>query len=242
MKSYSRLFMALIVVSFLALAGRASAGTLTFGDDSVYFNAAGFSIDPSGQMGNNAPNPTGMTVTWDDATGYLTSIVIDVDTSSYYLSWNSLFINTSGGSPNSANTTWDGWDYMVHSGGNAGATTDVADGLYSVAGTYDYIMGTVFQVQQASGIQSKDLTLVSSSVTGVITSASTLTYDFSSLQIQLSSDFVIGWVSFCGNDSLLSFADGHGPTTSGTVPEPATMVLFGIGIAGLTGWSRRMRK
>lgn len=59
-------------------------------------------------------------------------------------------------------------------------------------------------------------------------------FDLSFLGVdqEFYSHFTMG----CGNDNLM----GHG--TTAPVPEPATMLLFGTGLAGLTGYARKRKK
>lgn len=56
--------------------------------------------------------------------------------------------------------------------------------------------------------------------------------DVSSLGSLASSDFIVHWGELCGNDFL---------RTSSSVPEPASLSLFGLGLAGLAAARRRKR-
>ncbi len=54
------------------------------------------------------------------------------------------------------------------------------------------------------------------------------------------TQFLVHTTMECGNDNLMGLATT--PTSNDPVPEPATMLLFGTGLAGLAGISRRKRK
>ena len=100
-----------------------------------------------------------------------------------------------------------------------------------------------------SGIDAAGLTTLEYGFQGMVANpvpgASILTYNFASLatKIMLGDCFVIGSTLSCANDVILAYGDGAAPPEKGgTVPEPATMILFGAGITGLAAWSRRRKK
>jgi len=260
MKKYSRLFMALIAGCCLMQAGQVFAGSQTymFPDDTTVF--------PNYTGSNTADTIVGpwlnsMTVTWDDTDGRLLEIVIN--SSSSYYQWDSLFINTDAGSNAKAN--WDNaqqWDYLVHTSGTVttGTLEDSSlipgPGLYAVSDGYDYTHASGGRTGHVDGIadDGEHLTLLEDGFQGVATTVVPnavyiLTYDFSSLStaIYLTDNFVIGYTPWCANDVMLAYGEDMNQTVGGgknpTVPEPATMILFGVGIVGLGSWrSRRMKK
>jgi len=239
MSFYTKLTVALVAGFCLMQAGQALAGSQTFDDTTLYFPDATVANGVPG-ANNYEPDVVSMVVNYDDTTGQLLSITVTANYSAY-LNWNNLFIDTgvSGGA-------YGTWDYLVHSGGitaspgGAGTDSNIGNGLYKVAINYSYTYGTVYQ-GQPNGMTTDSVGGAPISDTTAVQSGSgpyTLTYDFSSDGIIINpSDFVIGWVSYCGNDPMLAFA-GKGST----LPEPATMVLFGMGMAGLAGWRARRVK
>ena len=245
MKRYSRLVMVLIASCGLFQAGQACAGSQTFVDNTLVFpNYTGTNTTDTivGPLINS------ITINWDD-NGYLTSIV--VNSSSSYYQWDSLFINTSVADDGK----WDGWDYLVHSGSGTygtqeGTSVVPGEGLYSVSENYDYTHSTG-RVGHVNGIEASDLTTLENGFHGDLSNPASgvyiLTYDFTSLgtQILLGDDFVIGYTPYCANDVILAYGDGgvtNGGSKPGAVPEPATMILLGTGIASLAGWSRHKKK
>ncbi|MDR3089403.1 MAG: PEP-CTERM sorting domain-containing protein [Desulfobulbaceae bacterium] len=253
MKEYSRLVVALVAGCCLLQSAQALAGSQTFDDTTLVF---------PNYTGNNltdtivGPRLNSMTVNWDND-GNLTSIVLN--SSSSYYQWDSLFINTDY-NPNYAATgsgdgAWDGWDYLVHTGNGAYGTQESVSlipspGLYSVSDNYDYTHSTG-RAGHVNGIDVNDLSLVNAGIVGVVTTPASgvyvLTYDFTSLstKIALGDNFIIGYTPYCANDVMLAYADGSSVGTKGgapAVPEPATMILFGAGIAALAGYRARHTK
>jgi len=241
MNTYGKLTVALLFGYCMLQAGQALADTTTvsFSDTTLYFPDATISNGVPGQN-DLEPDVTGMTVTFDSDTHQLLEIVVTANYSDY-LNWNNLFIDTG-----AHGAAYGNWDYLVHSGGitaspgGAGTNSNIGDGLYQVAINYGYTYGTVFQGQPngmtADSVGSGPISDTTASQSG--SGPYILTYDFSSDDIILDlSAFTIGWVSYCGNDPMLAFA-GKGSM----VPEPASMILFGMGIASLATWRIRRAK
>lgn len=217
----------LVSVSF---AGTAMAGTVNFLDDDISFPGYYNSSYPNDEYGT--PNVNSMDVTWNDTTGNLQTIVINLSTTTRQL-FDSLFINTDYGD---GDTDWEGWDYFVHTGG-ANHAADTAgtlpgDGLWSVGSTYDYTTtASGGRNGHPNGIDANSLTFVDG-MTGQHNDY-TITYDFSGLGINVGPTFAVAYSPWCANDLLVGAND---------VPEPATMLLFGTGLAGLAGWRSRRKK
>ncbi len=178
-----------------------------------------------------------MKVSWD-ASGYLLQVAIDFTQKDLVL-FDTLLISTT---PNN----FTSWNHVVHTGGINNQShingTVIGDGLYSVKSPFQSSYYTTVKSGgrdgSPEGIKAEDLTSISSMTHGSQTLTApgiyTIIYDFSMLSIKILVDkgASLVYAPWCANDVIAgSFTpQQQGP---GQVPEPATMLLFGTGLAGL---------
>ncbi|MDO8954874.1 MAG: PEP-CTERM sorting domain-containing protein [Gammaproteobacteria bacterium] len=239
--------LALGMISIGVLPGNVLATSLTFQDTINYFPGweNGTGDDLKDEIGT--PKVHSMTITFDENNNnLLQSVAINLEDRRLF---DSLFINADKVSGES----WDAWDYMIRdnktfgvdggtsSGADAYTTWDsyVTEGIYSVADNYNYTVvpaaATGERQSHPNGIALSDLSLEMNIVSNFITWDSIhdmLIYDFTSLvnfDIFLGQKFSFAYTPWCANDVM-------------RVPEPSSLLLFGIGLAGLTGIVSRRQK
>ena len=198
----------------------------------------------------------------------LTGNLLTIDIYSYYFdnigqyetSLGDLFISTDGWKPygdapyvNDNSTNGEVWEYAFHIETDAeGQPTGGA--LYDIQGAQDDIKlsyapnGYIYRVGQeaymnANGLNTK---VANGSVKIVDVPDSGLDYlsisfDISALSIEAES-LGLHWGMSCGNDVIEgAFEHGYVPD-SGTVPEPSTVFLLGLGLIGVLGVGRKHLK
>lgn len=223
------------VFSLLAPAISAKAGSVTFADKTISFPDYYNSNYPKDEYGT--PMVSSMTVTWNDSNGFLESVLLSLHDNSQIQDFDSLFINAD---YYDGDTNLENWDYFVHSGGQTNILntngTVPKDGLYSVDETPGYTLNkSGGRVGQPNGIQAQDLTFISTLTRTHIAGSYTISYDFSGTNINIGPTFAIAYAPWCANDNIIVTHNAD------PVPEPATMLLFGSGLAGLAGFTRLRR-
>lgn len=229
---HKRLLGSLAIMAGLGLsAASAQADSITFTD--TMKNFPDYTISGFGDE-YGTPHIDRMVVTWDDATGFLSTVDVVFRSTGGRRDYDTLFINTDYGT---ADSDWHGWDYLVrYDKPSYDANGSLASGLYTVADDYSYTLVTSGgRNGHPNGILDTDLTMADSSFRPTYSSY-TLSYNFSGLSIDLGDSFSIAYAPFCANDVI------GGSNVGSEVPEPATMLLFGTGLAGLGAIRRRMRK
>mgnify|MGYP005843330999 CR=1 FL=1 len=212
--------------------------TETYSDYWIAFPGWEDAAYPDDEIGS--PQISSISVTLDEDSRLLDSVVVNMTSR---LDPDNLFINTTW---DLDWATYDEWDYMA-----SDDTDENTSSLFTVDATasdetdfYNLVTATDQRLGHPNAINDAYLTESYTGISGDFISENTdgtqLTYDFSYLyddpnslqKIILGDTYMIAYAPYCANDVI-----GTDP-----IPEPATMLLFGAGLAGLAGVARRRKQ
>ncbi len=243
----SFMILSLIIMSVFIASVNANADIVSFGDTSKYWLGWGNGSRDDSKDVIGMPNFTGGHA--DITSGLLTSLTFNraAGTSSYWgvISPGDLFIDTNADQR---------WDYVVDlsAWGTSGPNnSDPLAGNYNIYSlnlalndASGYILSGADNTGDWSGSYIRDGHPVAAIVDGLNVSGSAefsgwgdgstteYYFNFDSLNLGGSGNFTIGWQPNCANDVVYETVRYH-------TPEPATMSLLGLGLAGLLGFRKR---
>ncbi len=225
------------ILLLLTLVTVGQVWAVTYHYDDTWIDWPGYENAPHNYHNQDeigTPHIKSFEVTINDASKALEEVQIFMDPSQSggIVLFDSLFISTGG--------AWDSWDYLVHNGGywNAGSDTPTDNGLYQVIdpNNYHYVLAPAGRTGDPNGINKNDLDFLENQ-NGFLSwdvNSKTMTYDFTKLTNTIVMDpdnFFIAYTPWCSNDNI---GGGNAP-----IPEPATILLFGLGLVGIAGIARK---